>query len=141
MSDKSKKYLNTFKTEEELKAYIEAQQQSFIEVSKKVKNLEDENEALNKKIEKLQLDQTKSKINDLEAQDVSNSEIICLSQIELLKKRTEERELTYEESKKFEIFTKIYQQIKTAKKSNDEDLKNKSTDELLRVISGGKDNE
>lgn len=138
MSDKVKNYFNTFKTEEEFKAYIEAQQQSFIEVSKKVKNLEDENVNLQKKIEKLKLEQNKVTVSSLEAQDVSHSEIICLSQIELLKKRTEERELTYEESKKFEIFTKIYQQIKTAKKIGDEDLKKLSNDELLRVIQGGK---
>lgn len=138
MSDKSKKYLNTFKTEEELKAYIEAQQQSFIEVSKKVRGLEDENDNLKKKIDKLQLQQNKDKVSSLEAEEISDSEIICLSQIELLKKRTEERELTYEETKKFEVFTKIYEQIKTAKKNNDEKLKETSTEQLLSLVSGGK---
>ncbi len=138
MSDKTKKYLNNFKTEEELQAYVDAQQHSFIEVSKKVKNLEDENENLKKKIEKLKLEQTKSTISSLEASETSHSEIICLSQIELLKKRTEERELTYEESKKFEIYTKIYQQIRTAKKTNNEELEKLSNDELLSVIQGGK---
>ncbi len=127
--------IKSFKTEEELKAFIEAQRLSFVAISIKVRNLEEENENLKKKIEKLKLEQVKSSVSD---QEMSNSEIICVSQIELLKKRTEERELTFEETKKFEVLTKIYEQIKSNKKSNDDELKNVSTEDLLTVLQGGK---
>lgn len=138
MSDNLKNLLNSFKTSDELKAYIEAQQLSFIEVSKKVRTLEEENEKLQKKIKKLETEKNKESNIELEAQEVSHSEIICLSQIEALKRITEERTHTLEETKKFEIYQRILGQIVLSKKNKDDKLAKASDDELLRLVSGGK---
>lgn len=138
MADNLKKLLNSFKTPDELKAYIEAQQQAFIDVSKKVRSLEEENQKLQAKINKLQSNEQKSSNDELKSQDIGHSELICLVEIEKLKYLTETRPLTYEESKRFEIYNKILGQISLSKKKGDNPLKDIPDDELLRLIEGGK---
>ena len=140
MEDNLKKLLNSFKTADELKAYIEAQQQSFIDISIKMRTLEEENKNLKNKIQKLESDDRKSKNSELESQNISHSELICLTEIEKLRFVTETRPLTLEETKRFEIFQKILGQIGLAKKNNDNPLKDTTNEELLKLIEGGKSN-
>jgi hypothetical protein len=138
MSDNLKNLLNSFKTPDELRAYIEAQQQSLIDVSKKVKKLEKEKEELEKKLKKLESTSKITGNEQLDIEGISNSELICLTEIEKLKRLTEDRELSYQETQKFDILQKVLNQINSNKKNKDSSLAKVSDDELLRLIDGGK---
>lgn len=137
MSD-IKKLVNSFKTDDELHMFISAQQSSIIEVSKKIKSLEDENEKLKKQIEIYKLGQVAKDSEALGLMGDGQSEIICKTQIDLLKSASDERLLTLEESKKLDTYVKILGQISLAKKTKDSGLKDKSDAELFQLISGGK---
>lgn len=128
------------KTDMELKAYIEAQQQSFIEVSKKVRSLEEENQKLLNKIKTMESQGLQERNLLSIEQGISNSEIICLVEIEKLKNTTEIRELTKDESQKFDTYQKILTQINAAKKKGSNPLDNVSSEDLLKLIDGGKSN-
>lgn len=130
------KALESLKTTEELKAYIEAQQNSFIEISVKFKLLSDENERNKKQIEKFQSEKNQQRTNELKADGYSDAEIICITQLELLRLISDERHLTYEEVKKTETLTKVYDQIKKIAKNEDE-FKGKTEADLLKLIEGG----
>ena len=67
---------------------------------------------------------------------VSNEQLICETQILLLKDAAVTRSLTMEESKKFQIFTDILEKIKSKKKPEnpDEDL---SDNDLISIVKNG----
>lgn len=132
MSD-LKKLLNSFKTDEELKAYIEAQQHSFIEMSKKMKALEDLNANLTRQIGELTTELQWGKASELDTTNISNSELICLTEIGKLKITTSERPLTLEEAKKLDLYVKVLQ-IMTSKKSKQDEFKDFDTEKLLKIV-------
>ena len=132
-----KKILETFKTDIELEAYLQAQQQSLIEVSKKINELQQENENLKKQSENLSAEKNSERTLYLKDQEYTDAEIICVNQLERLRILAEERQLTYEETKKTETLTKVLEQVRSGKKDKDDLVKDLPTEEILRVISGG----
>lgn len=133
--------MSYFKTIEEYQAFIEAQKVALVEASKKINKLEEQNQLLTQQVQDLSREIQWEKNSELESSGISHSEMICLVEIEKLKNLTTERALTYDETKRLEIFHKILGQIALAKKNKDgDDLKSKSTDELLKeltLIEGG----
>lgn len=115
---------------DEMQKFAEAQHKTIIELSRKIKKLEDEKfslEALLKSVDLPVMQQEDS----LFLTNLAAEEYIATIQLEKLKHLSKERELTLEEARKVEIFTKILtipasskpKDIKAvAKKMSDEDL-------------------
>ena len=63
-----------------------------------------------------------------------NEELICLKQIEILKKTSEIQELTYEESKKLDTYVKLLKVIRNKNKDDENSLTNTKTEDLMKVL-------
>lgn len=118
---------------EDLKEFAEAQYYTIINQSKKIKNLEDNKEAL-----ELKISNTISTTNIIDSNN-TDAETICITQLRFLKLNSEIRELTLEETKKVETYTKTLLLIKgkdTEDKINNKEItKGMSTDQLLKLVS------
>lgn len=133
MSDNLKNLLNSFKTPDELRAYIEAQQQSLIDVSKKVKKLEKEKEELEKKLKKLESSENVTASNIQISGQMTNEEAICIVQLSNLRTISDERSLTFEETKKADVLIKLLQSLQSKDKKKNE-LEEVDTETLLKLI-------
>ena len=133
--------LGEFKEVAELKVFAESQFKTITELNRKLKALEEEKEHLKKLLEQstpLLIEDKKNFLGfDL---DISNEEIICLRQLAMLKEISMERQLTLEETRQCEIFSKILLNLKSAPKTIKVDSKNLSEKELLALVEI-KDNE
>lgn len=101
-----------FKSEEEKTAYIEASFQTIQEQTKKIKDLE----AKNKQLEAL-LAKTVPVIAPAGEEISPSEEQICRDQLRVLNLVSKERELTLEETRKVEIYSKILNSL-SGRKSN-----------------------
>ncbi len=131
--------LETLKTDAELEAFLQAQQQSLIEVSKKINELQNENEKLRKHAETLTAENNAQRTLYLKEQEYTDAEIICVNQLERLRILAEERTFTLEETKRTEILTKVLESIRKTDKKELDITKDIDTEELLRIV--GNDNE
>lgn len=117
----------------ELKAYSDAQARTLIEVSKKIKKLEDENKELKKQLMNsvplLKADETKPNFA------TTDEETICRQQIFGLRQISMERELTLEETKKLDIYTKILISLENKPKTIEVKSKGLSNEELMALAS------
>lgn len=127
--DQLDEMLEQFKDFASLQKFAEAQQNALQTLSKKVKQLEEENSQL-----KLQQDTTpKSMIQIDDLGYGSDEEVISKIQLARLKEVSMERELTLEEAKRVEIFSKI---ILSKEKNKTFDFSAKKVDstDLLKMI-------
>lgn len=131
-----KKILETFKTNAELEAYLQAQQESLISVSKKINELQHENENLRKQAQNLNTEKNSERTLYLKDQEYTDTEIICINQLERLRVLAEERAFTLEEAKRVEILTKVLDQVRKTDKK-EENTKDVPTEELLRIVNVG----
>ena len=72
----------------------------------------------------------------LDGLGVSNEQLICETQITILKDKAITRELTFEEAKKFAIFTEVLENIRKASKGSDINVQKLSDEELLKLVEG-----
>jgi hypothetical protein len=114
----------------ELQKANDDQFKSIIDLKKKLKLLEEENKSLKNNSLTMQPLST-----DL---GISNEEIICRTQIAILKTRALQQELTFEESKKLQIYVDVLDILSSKEKTEDESVKFEklSNDELLQVLNG-----
>lgn len=130
----SDKMINTFKNLEDLQAFAKAQQKTLIELTKKNKNYEDEIKHLKKLLEG-----AVPVINDRPVDFSSNDEeSIAREQLFLLKQISKEKELTMEEARKVEIYSKILSTLKGKPKDINGSSKQLSEGELLTLLSSSK---
>lgn len=120
----------------ELQKANDDQFKNIIDLKKKIKLLEEENKSLikNKTL-------TTQNINtDL---GISNEEIICRTQIAILKSRSLAQELTFEESKKLQIFVDVLDTLAKKEKPEDDSVKFEklSNDEILQALNGTSETE
>jgi hypothetical protein len=128
-----------FKDISEYQAYCAAQYNVIINQSKKISELEEKL----KDLEKLLASSTpivgsENPIPDrLNIVGLTSEEAIAMMEIEKLKEISLERELSMEECKKFEIYTKTLLNIKNSVKSTpkENNLENISTEDLLKALS------
>lgn len=124
-----------FKTMEELKFFCESQFKQILQLSKKIKDLEDKNSDLvakskeNKALSIVNIDNTSS--SNLGLKD--DAEVIAQIQIKMLKEQAYGRELTLEETKKLEIFNKILKQPVEKDKPIKIDAKVLKEEDLLKA--------
>lgn len=118
------KIVEEFKNFEDLKQYLKAQHNIIIKLNK-------ENLELKNKIKELEAN-ANIDLNSLNPTE-KDSQIICEFEIAKLKKKSLTQELTYEDTKKLEIFTKILSFAQKLKEDNE--LKNIPEDELINIIN------
>lgn len=133
--DKMDKMLEQFKDFASLQKYAEAQYKTILSLSKKVKTLEEENVELKDLLEKSTplLDEEKKNFVAYQVEASSDEEMIAKVQLARIKEISMDRELTLEEAKRVEIFTKIL----TAKGSNSSisvQTKQMGSDDLLKLL-------
>jgi hypothetical protein len=118
----------------ELQEHSDIQFRTIIELKKQIDALKEENKLLKTKNNN-GLPQTVCDFSENPLSDISNEQLICETQLELLKERAIIRELTLEEAKKFQIYTTILSDIHK-KQSDIPDLtvQKLSDDELLKLV-------
>ena len=128
MSDKKLTLIQ--KSTEELQEFIEAQQKVLMQLNKKLQKLESENIQL-----KIQLDRTPQVTTDKKnIFTTSDEESIAREQLYLLHQVSMTRELSYEECKKVDTFTKLLLAINSKEKGNDDAAKKEDTADLLKIV-------
>lgn len=125
----------------EMKAFSEAQQKTIIQLTKKIKQLEEERDHLKKLVESsVPLVTTNEKhIYPTEKFLTSDQEAICRTQLLKLREMALDRELTLEETKKVEIFSKILIALENAPKVIKVNTESLNNDDLLSVITSETD--
>lgn len=120
-----------YKDMAELGEFAQAQHKTIVDLSKKIQELEKENSHLR------ELMQHKAAVITPLSLDIeiSNEELIALEQLKLLKERSSTRELTLEETRKVEIYTKIIDQVRAKKDfKSTPALTNLDTKDLLEIV-------
>jgi Cu/Ag efflux protein CusF len=110
-------------TESDAKAYQKAQAATIVSQTKEINVLRKQKEQLEKEFEKLTMEHVQLKaLNPAgTAQfEVSDEETIAIVQLAILKNLAMQRELTLEETKKCEIFTKLLVVIRGKVETKDE---------------------
>jgi hypothetical protein len=129
-----------FKSAAEMQAYCDAQFRTIVNQAKKIHELEEEAVHLRKLLENgSELVKDPSKKIELYT-DVSDEEAICRIELKKLKDVSIERELTLEEAKRTEIYTKLLISL-TAPKANakGEPVKRLDDTELMKLLTESHD--
>lgn len=124
----------------ELQAYAGAQFNQITSLNKKLSKLEEENAHLKKLIDSgVPALKEAGQLIDLGLQ-ISNEELICVTQIKMLKESALNRELTLEEAKKADIYIKILSGLNAGKKPEIQIQSSQLSErELLQLVEGHKD--
>lgn len=122
----------------ELQEYCDAQAKTIIEISKKLKALQDENLHLKQMLESsVPLIQTKDNLPSLVAKN--DEEAVARQQLFRLKQISQNRELTLEEARRVEIFAKILNTLKSQPKTFESQATDVPLEELLKIAQYGPD--
>jgi hypothetical protein len=131
-------------TESDAKAYQKAQSATIVAQTKEINTLRKQKEQLEKEFEKLTMDYVQLKALNPSAAgqfDISDQETIAVVQLAILKNLAIQRELTLEETKKCEIFTKLLIQLRGSKPEEKEDkmeaLTNDQLIEMMKSVGPG----
>jgi hypothetical protein len=117
----------------ELQSYSDSQFKSIVELKKQIKKFEEENASLKKMME------TNLPTLSFDGLGISNEQLICETQITILKDKAITRELTFEEAKKFAIFTEVLDSLKKNTQSSDVSVQKLSDEDLLKLVGGNTD--
>jgi len=139
MADATDKILKQFTEYADLHAFAKAQQKTITELTKKNKQLNEEVKHLKKLLDSTVpvINPNKSPLIELASND---EESIAREQLWRLKDISKERELTLEETKRVEIYSKILMAIKETPKPI-EVRKNISDAELIAALNQVKPND
>lgn len=124
-----------------LQAYSNAQTNTIIELSRKLKGAQDEISHLKKLLEgSVPLIKPEGSSNSITS-NAGDQEYICRTEINKLRDISRDRELTLEECKKLDIYSKILKDLASnPPKYNESEAKKASTAELLALVKTGEDN-
>lgn len=117
-----------YKSYSELQKFSEAQMLLIGELQKKVAFLEEKNSSLETIV-----NSTASQL-DITVLPITNQELICREQLELLKSISSSKELSYEECKKVSEYSKILKDLQDNKKSIPSTAKKVQTMDLLSQL-------
>lgn len=114
----------------ELQNYSDNQFKAIVELQKQIATLQAENQSL-----KTMLEQNLPSLNNDLSFQISNEELICLTQLQMLKDAAVMSPLTLEETRKFQVFSDVLTRIKAKSPSSQETtVKNMSTEQLLTIV-------
>jgi archaellum component FlaC len=126
---------------EDLRQYAEAQYKTILAQSQKIAKLEEEKEELMKKFAELSNDLAGAKamgtLTGNSQFDVDDVEATSVLQLSRIKELALHRELTLEETKKFEIFSKVLREQRGKPARNEKDgpkPEAMTNEELLKLI-------
>lgn len=118
----------------ELQHYSDTQFKTIVELKENIARLESENTSL-----KLILEQNVQNLS-LDVTDlgfgISNEQLICETQISMLKERAVIAPLTLEETRKLEIYVNILAKYKSTKDAADISVKRLSDVDLIKIANG-----
>ena len=137
MNDVTNKIVDSFKEMDDLKEYSNSQYKTIVVQSKKITELERKVESLEVKLAKSEQANTVSSVLNPNQEDKgSDAETICLIQLALLLGAAKNGELTLEETKKVEIYSKTLQMLRSKDVSNQKkpDTGKALTNEELMVL-------
>ncbi len=97
---------------------------TIVELKKQIEFLQAENKRL----------KDSSVIPIIGGNNISNEEIICLTQLTILKDRATRQELTKEECQKTEIYVKILESIRKNSEKDNTDFDKMTEEELLKIV-------
>ncbi len=118
----------------ELQNYSDAQFRLVIQLKTDIARLESENKSLKNMLES---NITKLDFNVLDLGiGIGNEQLICETQILMLKDLAVTRQLTMEEAKKLQIFTDVLLKYKKPTKEDPYSVEKMSPAELLKIVSG-----
>lgn len=123
-----------FTNMKDLREYCNSQYSVIVELNRKINKLEEENKNLMALVEKATpyLVEQEGKLEVYK--NLSDEMAICLMQIKILKDKSVSSELSFEDTKKLEIFTKTLITLKTGQKIPDSAAKGLSDAELINLI-------
>lgn len=113
---------------DDLQETITAQMRALVQTNKKLKLIEEENAHLKKL-----LTQTNPIIVSMDQQGV-DEELIARSELRKLRQYSQDRELSMEETKKVEIYSKIMANIANKPKAIEVSARNLKTEELFAAL-------
>lgn len=129
------KMLDEVKDLAELRVFSEAQQKTIIKLSKKNKELEEEVSHLKKLLEnQTPLIETLSQPSVGEKFLTSDQESICRMELNKLKQISFERELTLEEAKRVDIYSKIINVLENSPKTIKVETKSIPSQDLMSLV-------
>lgn len=114
---------------EEAQLTIESQMKVLVATNKKIKILQEENEHLKKLLK-----QTNPIIVNLDEAGL-DEELIARSELRKLRQRSQDQELSMEETKKVEIYSKIMSNLANKPKTIEVTAKNMKTEELFGLLN------
>lgn len=117
---------------EELQQFCEAQQKVIIQLNKKIQKIESEKNHLEELVKKSPVTLFGDKAISLDS-DMATEEAICVMQIKRLEEVSLGRELTLEETRKLEAFSKILATFRNGTKTAENKTKNIPTEQLLKL--------
>ena len=128
--------LKSFVSEVERSDFIRQQHVTIMNLTKKINDLEEKNNHLENLLEKNipSLVQNNNSIVSFNEVITDYEENICRMELKRLHDLTMERGLTYEETKKVDIYTKLLIQLNSKPKTIELEAKNKNTTELLALV-------
>jgi hypothetical protein len=127
--------LSQYKDYAELMAFASSQYKTIIQLSKKSAQQDEEIKHLKHLLEQnvpALVQDENSNLIDLTGK--SDSEIICITQLALLKDISMEREITLEESRKLDTYTKLLIAIRNPKDHSNEHVKKLDDGDLLKLV-------
>lgn len=122
-----------YKNFDQLQDFAQALHLTNISLTKKIKKLEEEKKHLK---ELAPIPQNLPTTQDPNKFLVSSTEVICTVQLDLLREVSLMRELTLEEAKRVEIFSKVLTSEKHKLKDIEPPTKKMSDEELLKLAEG-----
>lgn len=128
------KMAEQFKDFSELQAYCDAQYTTIVNLNKEINKLKDMNSSLERSVQLLPKEP--SGIVQFPSLSLSDEEEICISQLKILNDISKRGQLTLEEAKKVEIYTKILMGLRCKGKDVEGSFKKVSTEELLKIAGG-----
>lgn len=125
----------------DLQEYSDNQFRVIVELKKQMEILKEENKHLKGLMEQnlpaigLQAGEISSGLG------ISNEQLICETQLAILKERAISRELPFEDAKKLQIYVTVLQEIKKNSKSPvNYNIEKLSDDDLLKLVENGVEN-
>lgn len=138
MSDEVPKSIQQYKDFKSLQEFACAQNTTILQLSKKVQTLESKLKH-SEELLKSTVPNLSSQLPGIKVIAEEDSEYICIVEIAKLKSYTKERDLTLEESRRFDTYYKILNNIKS-KPNTEKDAEKLPTGKLLELIESKDDN-
>lgn len=127
------KTIAQYKEMSQLQDYAMAQEQTILQISRKLQKLEEERDHLKTLLE-TSVPIIKTSPEGVQLFAENDTEYICNIEIGKLKQNSIVRELTLEESKRLDTYFKILTQLNSRPNKQEKEVKDLNTSDLLKLV-------